>query len=482
MEINRNFDIIVIGAGVIGCNIARELSQYNVKVLVLEKASDVCARASMANSAIVHSGYDPVPGTKKARFNVEGNKMFDDLCKRLNVEFYRIGSLTIAMKDGDMDTLEKLKVRAKENGVDVQILNHDELLKIEPNINPNAKGALFAPTAGIVDPFTFCAHNMENALDNGVTLHLEEEVIRVQDTDKGLLIVTTDGTYNCKVIINAAGHGAYDIAKQLQRMNYVITPKKGEYFVLDHFVKGFINHTIFPLPSEKGKGILVSPTYSGNYIVGPSSEFSEAEDHSTDSSTLAMVKAGAVDMVPTIPFNELIRVFSGVRATPSDHDFHIESLLDHPNFIHLCGIESPGFASSPAIAKYVVEELVSKRISLKKKDNYIPTIKKTYQTWSMDKKEREELVKKNPDYGEIICQCERVSKGEILDVLSRSDHPRTIKAVKKRCRAGFGKCQGGFCQPLVAQIIASYYKIPLTEVMYSKKGSNLVRYKTKVEK
>jgi len=479
---NKQFDIIVIGAGVIGCNIARELSQYKLKTLVIEKDSDVCARASMANSAIVHSGYDPVPGTKKARFNVEGNKMFDDLCDRLNVEFYRIGSLTIAMHDGDMETLAKLAERAKENGVPVQLLNHDELLKIEPNINKDALGALLAPTAGIVDPFTFCAHNMENALDNGVDIRLEEEVIGILRNGDTFEVRTDKDSYKCKIIINAAGHGAYKIASHLQRLNYVITPRKGEYFVLDHFAKGFVNHTIFPLPSEKGKGILISPTYSGNYLIGPSSEFSEAEDHSTDSKTLQMVKAGAMDMVPNIPFPELIRVFSGVRATPSDHDFHIEPLIDYPNFIHLCGIESPGFASSPAIAKYVVNELVSKRINLVKKDNYIPRVRKTYQTWCMDKKERAELVKKDPNYGEIICQCERVSKGEILDVLSRSDHPKTIKAVKKRCRAGFGKCQGGFCQPLVAQLISDYYHIPLTSVMYSKEGSNVVRYKTKEEK
>lgn len=478
---NKHFDVIVIGAGVVGSNIARVLSEYKVNVLVIEKDNDVCARASMANSAIVHSGYDPVPGSLKARFNVAGNKMFPELCKRLNVEFKQIGSLTIAMSDKDMDTLASLKERAKQNGVPVEILNHDELLKIEPNINPLAKGALLAPTAGIVDPFTFCSHNMENALDNGVKLNLNEMVETIVDNGDSFTIKTSVDTYTCRVVINAAGHGSHRLGSQLEKLNYEITPRKGEYFVLDHFGKGFVNHTVFPLPSEKGKGILVSPTYSDNYLIGPSSELSEAEDHSTDPKTLSMVKAGALDMVPNIPFGELIRVFAGVRPTPSDHDFHISALASHPYFIHLCGIESPGFVSSPAIAEYVVNELVKPLIKLEKKENYIPNVRPLIVTRTMNAKERDELIKKHPEYGEIICQCEKISKGEILDAMSRSDHPHTIKAIKKRCRAGFGKCQGGFCQPLVARLISEYYHIPLTKVLYSKLGSNVVRYKTKGE-
>lgn len=477
----NEYDIIVIGAGVIGCNIARELSQYQISTLVIEKDNDVCARASMANSAIVHSGYDPVPGTYKAKFNVLGNKMFPELCKRLDVDFYQIGSLTIAMSDKDMQTLASLKERAMLNGVPVEILNHDQLLKIEPNINPKAFGALLAPTAGIVDPFTFCARNMENALDNGVKLNLNESVLKVKDYNDHFEIKTDRDVYTCKIVINAAGHGAHELGSQLERLDYTINPRKGEYFVLDHYAVGLVNHTIFPLPSEKGKGILVSPTYSGNYLIGPSSELSDADDHSTDSKTLRMVKEGAVDMVPSIPFNELIRVFAGVRATPSDHDFHISALKTHPKFIHLCGIESPGFVSSPAIAKYVVDSLVSPLIDLTKKKDYIPKVRPSIVIRNMNNHEREKIIKKNPDYGEIICQCEKISKGEIIDAMSRSDHPHTIKAIKKRCRAGFGKCQGGFCQPLVAKLISDYYHIPLSEVVYSKPGSNVVRYKTKGE-
>lgn len=478
----NNFDVIIIGAGVIGANVARELSSYNCSTLLLEKASDVCARASMANSAIVHSGYDPVPGTKKAYFNVKGNKMFDELAKRLDVPFYRIGSLTIAMSDKDVETLKMLEGRAKINGVPVQLLNHDELLEIEPNINKDAKGALLAPTAGIIDPFTFVSHNVENALDNGVKLHLEEEVLDVLDDNGTYIVKTNKDTYTCKVVVNAAGHGAYPIASKLERLKYIITPRKGEYFVLDHYAVGLVKHTVFPVPSEKGKGILVSPTYSGNYLIGPSSELSDSDDHSTDTDTLKMVKEGAVEMVPTIPFNELIRVFSGVRATPSDHDFHIEPLELHPHFINLCGIESPGFVSSPAIAEYVVSDLVKPILDLKKKEDYIPNVKPQIITRRINPKDRDALIKKDPSYGEIICQCERISKGEILDAMSRSDHPKTIKAIKKRTRAGFGKCQGGFCQPLIAKIISEYYNIPLSEVTYSKAGSYLAHYKTKEEK
>lgn len=478
---HNHYDIIVIGAGVVGANISRLLSSYKVNFLVLEKGSDVCARVSMANSAIIHSGYDPKPGSLKAKFNVLGNKMFDELCKKLDVPFYRLGSLTIALNDEELNTLKELEKRSKLNKVDVKLLTPKELFKIEPNISKEAKGALFAPSAGIIDPFTFVSHNFENALDNGATLHINEEVLRIRDNGEYFVLDTDKKSYTATIVINAAGHGAYALASQLESLNYQINPRKGEYFVLDHYAAGLIRHTIFPVPSEKGKGILVTPTYSGNYLIGPSSELSELEDHSTDAMTLKMIKEGATKMVPTIPFNELIRVFAGVRPTPSDHDFHIEPLKNHPHFINLCGIESPGFVSSPAIAEYVINKLVKPIYKLEKKSDYVDTVKKHININKMSEASRNALISHHPEYGEIICQCEKVSKGEIIDAMKRSDHPRTIKAIKKRCRAGFGKCQGGFCQPIVAKLISEFYHIPLEEVTYSKAGSYVAQYKNKEE-
>ncbi|MCQ2794459.1 MAG: FAD-dependent oxidoreductase, partial [Bacilli bacterium] len=301
----------------------------------------------------------------------------------------------------------------------------------------------------------------------------------LKNTNDLFIVETNKNKYEGKIVINAAGLGSEKIAKMIEDIDWQLTPRKGEYFVLDHINQVLVNHTIFPLPSEKGKGVLVSPTSSYNYIVGPSSELSAANDHSTDPATLAMIKAGALELVPSIPFTELIRVFAGVRAAPTDHDFHIAPLKKHPNFIHLCGIESPGFVSSPAIAEYVVNELVKPILNFAKNNNYNPTVRPRIHPETMKDEARKKLIANNPDYGEIICQCEKISKGEIIDAMSRSDHPHTIKAIKKRCRAGFGKCQGGFCQPLVARLISDYFHIPLTQVVYSKLGSNIVRYRTK---
>ena len=474
------FDIIVIGAGVIGSFIARELSKYNVDALVLEKENDVGNVTSMANSAIVHSGYDPVPDTLKARFNVEGNKMFPKICEDLEIEFSQIGSLTVAIYDEQMKTLEELAIRSKQNGVDVAILSKEEVKKLEPNITDEVKGALLAKNAGIVNPFNLVVHVMENAVDNGVKLSLGEEVQDIEKNDDGFVVKTNKNVYQSKIVINAAGIHADDIHKMVEEISYSIKPRKGEYYVLDHYKKGLVNHVIFPLPSDKGKGILITPTTSGNYLVGPSSDFvNDKDDLSTDKITLLNVKKMAKLLVPNIPFNETIRIFSGNRPTPSTHDFIIDYSKKYRDFIVVSGIESPGLASSPAIAKYVVNELVGKRISLAKKDNYNPKTRHRICVSELSNEERNKIIKKDPRYGQIICNCEKVSLGEIIDELSRSVPPHTIKALKKRTRAGFGKCQGGFCQPLVISILAGYYNLKMDEIKYDKDDSIVCKYITK---
>jgi glycerol-3-phosphate dehydrogenase len=474
------FDIIIIGAGAIGSFLARTLSQYESNVLVLEKENDVGNVTSMANSAIVHSGYDPVPGTKKARFNVEGNRMFPEICEELDVSFRQIGSLTVAIEEKQLSVLKELAERGKKNGVPTRMLTAEEVLAMEPNITKDVKGALLCPTAGIVNPFTLTAHAMENAIDNGVKLHLGEAVKAIKKINGGFQVDTDVATYEAKVVINAAGLYSEEIAKMVEPISWKINPRKGEYYVLDHFRPGCVNHVLFPLPSEKGKGILVTSTTSDNYLVGPSSEFvDEKDDLSTDSLTLKDVRAQASLMVPNIPFPEQIRVFSGLRATPSTHDFIIEPAKKNPNFINVAGIESPGLASSPAIAKYVVEELVSAVFPLKKKANWNPSVRKYIKPSEMKDEEREAFVKAHPEYGEMVCNCEQVSVGEIKDVLSRSLPCLTIKAVKKRTRAGFGKCQGGFCQPKVLMLLAEHYGISPLEILYDKEGSNILLKESK---
>ena len=475
------FDCLVIGAGVVGSLIARKLSSYQLNIAVIEKEPDVGNVVTMANSAIVHSGYDPVPGTLKAKLNVLGNKMFDQIADELDVEFNRCGSLTVALYDSQLPLLEQLAKRSAENGVPVKILSAKEVLEMEPNINPEVKGALFAPTAGLINPFQLPVHAMENAVDNGAKLYLDEKVIDIKkEGDLFNVICASGNSYQSKVIINAAGIYSEEIHKMIEPVDYQLIPRKGEYFILDHYSDSLVKHTIFPLPSEKGKGILVSPTTGGTYLVGPSAEVTFSKDDvSTDKPTLDEVKRQALDMVPSIPFNQVIRTFSGTRPTPSTHDFIIGFAKSDKKFITCSGIESPGLASSPAIAEYVVDEFVSKVLPLKKKENYNPYVKKRVNLAKMSPKERAEFVKKNPAYGEIICNCEKISLGEILEEFKSSVPPKTIKAVRKRTRAGFGKCQGGFCTPLVTRLIAKEFNLPLNKVLYQYDDSYIVRYKVK---
>lgn len=473
------FDIIILGSGVTGAFIARELAKYKVNVLVLDKENDVGNVTSMANSAIVHSGYDPLSHTLKAKFNVLGNKMYDKVCEELDVKFIRTGSMTVATSEEHLKVLEDLSQRAKENGVETKLLTKEEAHAKEPNLSDNVIAALFCPTAGIVDPFNLVVHAMENAIDNGVKLMLNQEVIGLTKIEDGYRVITKTDTFEGKIIINATGVNGDYISSLACDNKVTIKARKGEYYVLDHFDDSFLSMPIFPLPSIKGKGILMTPTSSHNYLVGPSSEFVDDKyDVSTDSLTLSEVKKQASLIMKNIPFNMTIRTFAGNRPTPSNHDFVIQ--IENEHFINVIGIESPGLASAPAIGEYVVNALVSKLIKLNKKDDFNPYVKKYAHMKDLSLKERNELIKSNPKYGHIICKCEYVSEQEILDVLNRSCPPHSIKALKKRVRAGFGRCQGGMCQPSVLNILASYYNVDVKDVNYDDLGTNIIDEVTKV--
>jgi len=476
----EKFDVLIIGAGVTGAMIARNLAKYDVKVALLDKENDVGNLTSNANSAIVHSGYDPVPGTNKAKFNVAGNAMFDKICEELDVNFSRVGSLTVALYEEQLPFLKELAERSKQNGVEVELLSGEEVKKLEPNINPCVKGALLAPTAGIVDVFNFVVHAVENAVDNGVKLFLNQEVVSIKKDGENYVVKTKKDEFVSKVVINAAGCFADKIASMVEPIDWKITPRKGEYFVLDHYKEGLVNHVIFPLPSEKGKGILVTMTTSGNYLVGPSSEQVESpEDYQTDPPTLKNVRTQASEMVPSIPFNQVIRVFAGSRPTCTRHDFVIEYAKSDKNFINVGGIESPGFVSSPAIGEYVVERLVKPIISLKEKKDYNPCVRKYHRLYNAMVEKDYKFVNEHENFSEIICNCEKVTLGEILDVLSRSCPPHSVKALKRRTRAGFGKCQGGFCQPRVVLILAKYYGVSPLEINYDGEFSPILLEKIK---
>lgn len=470
------YDVIIIGAGVIGASIARNLAKYKLNILVLEKENDVGDGASSANSAIIHSGYDPKPGTLKAKLNVMGNKMFDKICSDLDVEFKRIGSITLANNLEEVKILEELAERSKENGVDVEILDHDTLKEMEPNITDKVIKGLLARSAGIINPFEYVVAVMENAIDNGVSLHLSEKVVDIKKEEDLFRVITDKATYTTNYVINASGVYSAVINEMVNEKSFTITPRRGEYYVLDHFDNNYVKHVLFNVPTKKGKGVLVSPTTHYNYLVGPSSEFvEEFDDVSTDQETLSSVKLKAKELVDNIRYDKQIRVFSGNRAVGDRGDFIIEETSHH--FINVAGIESPGFASSPAIALMVSDMIKDKE----EKSDFNPKRRPLIRLNEKSFEERKKLIEENKSFGKIICRCEKISEGEIIDIINRSCGATTVKGVKKRVRPGFGKCQGGFCEPIIMNILSKELNKKEEELTYGKNGSYIVIGKTKGE-
>lgn len=470
------YDCIVIGCGLIGASVSRYLSKYNCSVLTLERHNDVGEETSSANSSIVHSGYDPKPHTLKAKFNRLGNLMMKQVCEELDVPYINNGSLTVAFSEEEIETLKELEVRSKANEVPCKIVYQDELREMEPNISSNALAALYCPTCGIVNPFLLNVGYMENAMDNGVELKLNTEVVDIKYINGIYHVFTKDGDkFECKVLINCTGQMSAKMHSILEKPNYDIIFRKGEYILLDHFDKNFIKHTLFMCPTKEGKGVLVSPTTSYDYIIGPSNDLTTINDTSTDSETFAFLKDSAKKLVTDIPYMNTIRQFAGVRANSSVGDFVIEESKNYPLFIEVGGIMSPGLASSPAIGEYVAN-MVKEKLNLKTKDSYNPLIRKHLNLASLGIDGFNNLIKENPDFGRIICRCEKISEGEIVDCIHRNCGATTVKGVKKRCRPGFGKCQGTFCQEEVIKILARELNKPIDSICYSEKGSEVLKY------
>lgn len=470
------YDVIIIGAGVVGAQTARYLSKYKLNILVLEKENDVGDGSSSANSAIIHSGYDPIPGTLKAKLNVLGNSMYDEICEDLDVEFERIGSLTLANTDEENEILKELLERAKLNNVEVQLLNQEQLRQIEPNVTKTAKSALFAPTAGIINPFELVVALMENAMDNGVELHLSEPVINIKRENELFKVITNKSEYITNYVINASGLYSDQVNEMINPKSFTIIPTKGEYYVLDHFDQNYVKHTLFNVPSKKGKGVLVSPTTHYNYLVGPSSDkILEKDDLSHNQETLTNVKSKAYDLVDNLRMDQQIKEFSGIRAVSDTGDFVIEETSYH--FINAAGIQSPGLASSPAIAVEIANMIKDKEL----KENWNPKRRPLYRLNKKTLLERQELIKENPKLGRIICRCEKISEGEIIDAIHRNCGATTVKGVKKRVRPGFGKCQGGFCETYVMEILSRELSKKKEEITYGKDGSYILIGQTKGE-
>lgn len=464
------FDITIIGAGITGSLIAHNLSKFNLKVLVLEKENDVAEGATGANSAMVHSGHDPKPGTLKCKYNLLGNRMYPDVCKELQVAYVPIGAYVVATSEEEEKTLQGLIDNCEERKIPYEVLDGDEARKNEPNLSDSVTKALVLPTTGIITPWEVTIAAMEESMLNGVELKLDYEVRSIKK-EKGIFIINDE--IETKVLINAAGSHVDDITNMLRVSPYKVETKKGEYFILDHLDGKFVKHVIYPTPSSKGKGVLAVPTVHGNVMLGPNSDFIEDKEDDSTGDGLDYIKREISKTMKNIPYNKMIHTFAGLRPHIDLNDFYIQEDDQIENFIHVAGIESPGLSAAPAIAKDVVESIIMpKFVECKVKENYIRR-KPFINMASMTDEQVNELIKKDPDFGKIICRCEKISKGQIKDVINRKCGATTIKGVKMRCRPGMGRCQGGFCEPDVLKILSEQLHEEVKDIKLDRDGSNV---------
>lgn len=449
------YDVIIIGAGVSGAAAARELSRYQVKACVLEKEEDVCCGTTKANSAIVHAGYDAAEGSLMAKLNVMGSKMMPALSKELDFPFLQNGSLVVCTDEESRPGLEALYERGVKNGVEgLRIVERDELVEMEPNIADEAVAALYAPTAGIVCPFTLNIALAENAYTNGVEFYFNTEVQAIEKIEGGYRLKTSKGDYEAKCVVNAAGVYADVIHNMVSDNKMKIIPRRGDYCLLDKSAGKHVSRTIFALPNKYGKGVLVAPTIHGNLIVGPTAiDIEDKEGTNTTREGLDQVITKCANTVKQVPLRQVITSFAGLRAHEEGHEFIIRELDEAPGFIDCAGIESPGLSSSPAIG-CMVAEIVQGILQLPENPDFKPERKGVLNPETLTMEERNALIKEQPAYGNIICRCEMVTEGEILDSIHRPLGAKSLDGVKRRTRAGMGRCQAGFCSPRTMEILA----------------------------
>ncbi len=469
-------DVIIIGGGVVGCAIARYLSQYDLKLALLEKTEDVCSGTSKANSGIVHSGYDPEPGTNKAKFNVRGAELVKELSKTLDFDYVQNGSLIICDDESRMGELNVLYERGLKNGVkNMKILNREEVHQLEPNLNDNVVGALHCPTGGIVCPFSMTVAFAENAAENGCEFLFDAEVVKIEKTNIGYSVWIKDGRIiHTKAVVNAAGLYSDVFHNMVNKEKIEIIPGRGNYMLLDKEVGSYVKSTVFQLPTNLGKGVLVSPTAHGNLLMGPTSiKNIDREDTATYAEDFDIIKRDAIRSVKSLNLNKVITSFSGLRAHVASGDFIVEESKDSPLFFEAAGIDSPGLTSAPAIGEYLAS-LIASRMNLTKKPNFKATRKGFVKVASLPVEERKALIKENPLYGVIVCRCEEISEGEILDAIRRPIGATTLDGVKRRVRAGMGRCQAGFCMPRTMELLAQELSIPMESVRKNEKGSEVL--------
>ncbi len=464
-------DGIIIGGGVIGGMVARELTAYGLSVAILEKENDVAMGATRANSGIVHAGFDAKEGTLKARFNVRGAQMMAQICRDLGVKYKNNGALVVGFSEEDEKTLAALKARGEKNGVkQLSLLSREQILALEPRIGEGVRCALRAGTSAIVCPYELCIAAIGNAMDNGAKLFLNFEVTAIEKTAAGYRAIARDGRHvEAAFAVNCAGIYSDTIAAMIGDKSFSVSPRRGEYLLLDKEAGGAVTHTVFRCPSKMGKGILVSPTVDGNLLLGPTAEnIEDKQDTKTTADGLAKVRRQANEQVMGIDFSKKITSFAGLRSAASTGDFIIRPAA--PRFIQVAGIESPGLSSAPAIAEHVRELLEKEGVQTKKREDFIKTRRPMHEFAQMSNKEKNEVIAKDPSYAHIVCRCETVSQGEILAALRANPKPTDVDGVKRRTRSGMGRCQGGFCTPYIVELLASELGIDEAEV--TKFGGN----------
>lgn len=469
------FDVIVIGAGVIGCSVARELSKYSLNICVLEKGSDVAVGTTKANSAIVHAGHDAKPGYLKAVLNKKGNVMFDRLSKELDFPFKRNGSLVVCFNKDDLYKLQELKERGEQNGISgLKILEKNELMAMEPNLNSNIVAALYAPTGGIVCPYEMTIALAENAFINGVDFKFNCEVLDVVKEKDNFIVKTNLEDIRGRLIVNAAGVNADSINNMVSENKINIIARKGEYCLFDKISGKTVEKTIFQLPTKMGKGVLVTPTVDGNLLIGPNAIDIESKgDLNTTGKGLEEILEKAKFTLKSIPMRSIITSFAGLRAHSTEDDFIIGEAEDVENFINAAGIESPGLSSAPAIAE-MIENIVIDKLNPDKNHKFNPIRKGIPKFREMSNEERKEIIKTNPLYGNVICRCELVTEGEIVEAIRRPMGARDLDGVKRRTRAGMGRCQSGFCSTKVVDILARELNMSRMDVTKFGSKSNIL--------
>ncbi len=457
------YDVAIIGGGVIGCAIARELMRYPIRAVLIDKESEVGFGTSKANSGIIHGGHHSSPNTLKGQLEWDGNQMWDPICEELGFGFKRIGELTVALSEDQLPTLEKLKQQGEEKGVPgLEIWDRDRLRKEEPSINEEAIAALHAPTTGVINPYEACFALIENACLNGLELAVESPVTDIADNDGVWTIKTPNREFNARYIINSAGLYADAIAEMAGVRDFTIRPRKGEEYILDKRLMGLVKRVIFPCPTPVSKGILVIPTYDGTLMVGPTAEMTDdKEDLTTTAVGSETVFSSVKRTVPGISERDCIAEFAGLRAVTETEDFIIGATSKR-GFINVAGIQSPGLTAAPAIATMVADLLREQGLTLTPKDDFQPSVPKPIHFASLSTEEQIAIAEKDPSYGRIACRCELITEGEIIDAIRRG--ARTLDGIKFRTRAGMGRCQGGFCTGRCMELISQEAGIPFTKV------------------